>query len=87
MRVPTILILLFVSLARAACAEPLPDAEHRTLESFAETNKTCREWTDGCAICLRHDATFDCSLPGIACQPTALVCKAETPDFAPAPAK
>ena len=30
---------------------------------------SCREWTDGCRICLRLADGPGCSLPGIACTP------------------
>lgn len=57
----------------------IPDRENRTLEQYAVANKTCDEWTDGCAVCLRHgDGTFGCSLPGIACQPAGLACRTWT---------
>lgn len=88
MRITTISISLFLVLVGGAGADTVPDPEHKTLESFADANAACREWTDGCAVCLRHEnGTFDCSLPGIACQPRGLTCRTDKmPDIA-APAK
>ena len=48
-----------------------------TLESFGRDSPSCREWSDGCAVCAKQtDKTFACSLPGIACQPRAVACQA-----------
>ena len=75
------ILLLLAALAPAAADDTSPAAkEKQTLDSYATANKTCLEWTDGCAVCTRADGgTFHCSLPGIACQPTGLSCRKETP--------
>jgi hypothetical protein len=55
---------------------PTLDAkEQASLQSFAAAHPECKEWNDGCATCLRDDA-IHCSTPGIACLPSAIVCKA-----------
>ena len=57
------------------------DKEKQSLEEFADANKTCQEWSDGCAVCARReDGSFHCSLPGISCQPTGLACRKTAPD-------
>ncbi len=59
-----------------ALADERPAATDRMTGSMAEAERTCREWTDGCSVCLRRDdSAFDCSLPGIACQPAPVVCR------------
>lgn len=35
---------------------------------------SCLEWTDGCQVCKRWPEGVACSLPGIACEPSALRC-------------
>jgi hypothetical protein len=62
-----------------APADP-PTREQLSLEGFGAGNPTCLEWNDGCATC-RRDApgAANCSTPGIACQPTELLCKARRP--------
>lgn len=77
----------WVGLAQAmADAQPAqtPKPEVRTLESYGQSDRACREWTDGCAVCRRQkDDAPGCSLPGIACQPTAVACKGALPDSEP----
>ena len=79
---------LWLALCPAALADdaaPTPSAhsptptldplERASLQSFGAANLACKEWTDGCAVCRRDAAEVgQCSTPGIACQPTALVC-------------
>ena len=67
-------VLLGVSwlLTRHEQARPTPTA---TLFSYAKDNPDCTEWTNACQVCTRgDDGEPKCSTPGIACQPTALVC-------------
>jgi hypothetical protein len=50
--------------------------ETLTLQGFGVQNPTCREWSDSCSICLRDEKDAPhCSTPGVACQPTAIVCR------------
>ena len=80
MRFTTISIFILLSIVGGARADGGSDTEHRTLQGFADANPSCREWSDGCAVCLRHDAgNYDCSLPGIACLPRDLTCLADRP--------
>ncbi len=69
------LALLFALIAPAFADEAPPPKEEASLEGFGVANAACREWSDGCAVCKRDDAVH-CSLPGIACQPSQIVCKA-----------
>ena len=62
-----------------APADPLA-REQLSLKGFGAANPTCLEWNDGCATCLRDvSGAAHCSTPGIACQPTELLCKARRP--------
>jgi hypothetical protein len=47
-----------------------------TVFTFGQENADCAEWTNACQICTRddHDAP-QCSTPGIACTPGAMVCR------------
>ncbi|MGY2048847.1 hypothetical protein [Methylobacterium sp. JK268] len=31
------------------------------------SDPTCREWTDGCSVCIRDGDATGCTTPGIAC--------------------
>ena len=75
---------LWASLVGAAAqsAEPASPAaaEQMTLQEFGAKNPACVEWNDACSTCKRDDkGVARCSTPGIACQPTAPVCKAPAP--------
>jgi hypothetical protein len=60
--------------------------EEKAVQAYGSDNETCREWTDGCIICLRGpDRIASCSLPGIACQPHGTACTG--PIESPAPLK
>jgi hypothetical protein len=86
---PRLALLLLLASASPAFAEaPTAKAkELQTLESFGASNKTCAEWSDGCAVCQRRpDGSAACSLPGIACEPTSLACRPVPVDTAPMPA-
>ena len=56
---------------------PFNGKEIATLQDYGLAHAECVEWSDGCAVC-RHDGPSQshCSLPGIACQPVDIVCKA-----------
>ncbi|WP_158812642.1 hypothetical protein [Methylocapsa sp. S129] len=63
------------AVAPPASAPPISN-EAVTLQGFGMQNPLCREWSDGCAICLRDEkGAARCSTPGIACQPTPIVCR------------
>ena len=70
--------------ARPAPAAPVPAAEKQSLDAFASANASCRQWSDGCVICMRQaGAAYACSTPGIACQPSPLACRDPTPNGKP----
>ena len=76
---------------RADPAAPLPPAEKQSLEAFAAAHEACQTWSDGCVVCRRmKESSFGCSTPGIACQPSPLMCQdakeAPKPAEAPVPA-
>jgi hypothetical protein len=50
--------------------EPLPAAV--AVQAYGGKNPDCLEWSDGCVTCARGGK---CSTPGIACQPTEILCK------------
>jgi hypothetical protein len=62
--------------AAAPAADPAPTSDEAfSLQGFGGKNPLCREWSDGCSICLRDEKDSPrCSTPGIACQPVAIVC-------------
>jgi hypothetical protein len=68
-------LLLFALSLPAYADEAPPPKEEASLQSFGAGHPDCKEWSDGCAACKREDAVH-CSLPGIACEPAAIVCKA-----------
>ena len=50
-------------------------AEEASMRGYADADKTCQEWTDGCITCQRSDAGEPvCPNIGIACQPKAITC-------------
>jgi len=52
----------------------------RSLEGYGADHSTCREWSDGCAVCRRDDSgQARCSTPGIACQAGETVCRESKP--------
>jgi hypothetical protein len=56
---------------------PAPaESETLSLQGFGAKNPLCREWGDGCSVCLRDDKdAAHCSTPGVACQPASIVCR------------
>ena len=69
-----------IPLADAPNASPLPPPakEEISIQAWGERNPNCAEWTNSCQVCRRDaDGKMNCSLPGIACQPGAMVCKAK----------
>ena len=69
-----ILRTLFLAALLAGSALADETNEQASLQSFAAAHPDCVEWSDGCAVC-RRDTAMHCSLPGIACQPSAIACK------------
>jgi hypothetical protein len=56
---------------------PKPDltrAEAVSAPAFGVQNPSCVEWTDSCSVCVREKGDIQCSTPGPACLPKALVC-------------
>ena len=52
--------------------------EQLSLQGFGLRSADCLEWGDSCSICQRDAAgVMNCSTPGIACQPQAIVCRRE----------
>lgn len=57
-----------------------PSPEERSLQGFGASAPECLEWSDGCAVCARNDSgVAHCSTPGIACQPSPILCRKEKP--------
>ncbi len=61
--------------------QPPPSATEATpsvdVHRYGDADATCREWGNGCQICLRQDdGAIACSTPGIACLPKPTVCTA-----------
>jgi hypothetical protein len=77
MRILTICLLAGLAFPRIAAADA-PGAGKMPFPgvlAFGDRNPSCREWSDGCVICLRGADGSHCSTPGIACQPGQLRCK------------
>jgi hypothetical protein len=64
------------SIRDAMAAElPIPPRGEVSIQGYADKNKLCQEWTDGCRTCTRPESgDAVCSNPGIACQPKAISC-------------
>lgn len=46
-----------------------------SISSWGLSNPSCAEWTNACEVCSRDaDGKPQCSTPGIACTPKAMVC-------------
>ena len=60
------------------------ETEEKAVQAYGSDNATCREWTDGCIVCLRGaDPVASCSLPGIACQLRPTTCTGQIEPPAP----
>ena len=58
---------------------PKPGAGPASVMTFGRENPGCAEWTNACQICTRDDQNApQCSTPGIACTPGAMVCRVKT---------
>ena len=65
--------------APKALAVPKSAVGPATVFTFAKENPDCAEWTNACQVCTRGgDGAPQCSTPGIACTPGALVCRVKT---------
>jgi len=59
---------------------PAPIQRPASSSPLAPPTATCREWSDGCRVCLRAvGGEVSCSNVGIACVPKAATCTAEAP--------
>ncbi|MGO8801325.1 MAG: hypothetical protein ACLQE9_17010 [Roseiarcus sp.] len=66
-------------IAEPPAAPSPPSPEDVSLQGFASQNPLCREWDDGCSVCLRDEKdAAHCSTPGIACQPEPIRCRRGT---------
>lgn len=55
---------------------PKPALGPMNVISYGQENPDCSEWTNACQICARDDkGAPQCSTPGIACTPGAMVCR------------
>lgn len=51
-------------------------ADQPAVQAYGNVNRSCREWTDGCVVCVKNsEDSPSCSTPGIACQPKDVICK------------
>lgn len=58
-----------------------------TVQGYGARNPDCQEWSDACHTCARDDkGATQCSTPGVACTPGAIVCNAQKPLMPPADA-
>lgn len=59
---------------------PTIQDEVMSVQGFGDRHPECLSWSDSCVVCARGaDDKPHCSTPGIACLPTATLCKAEKP--------
>ena len=74
-RIATLALAAGFCLATAQDTPEIGGRRSDTPEGFADADRSCGEWTDGCTICVRRaNGAAGCSTPGIACQPKALTC-------------
>ena len=82
--VTALALCLLLSLASAgaradepsASPMPKPAAGPATVYTFGRENPDCAEWTDACQVCSRSaKGEMQCSTAGIACVPTAPLCR------------
>jgi hypothetical protein len=57
---------------------PLKTGPAVSVQGYAKQNPGCREWTNGCILCVIDDGRAQCSTPGIACVPAGITCKRMT---------
>lgn len=73
-----IALLLLLAAAPAGAQDTPPKPEQApaeaSIQSYADREKNCMEWNDGCRTCRRDGATVSCSNIGIACQPSPIAC-------------
>jgi hypothetical protein len=77
MRICAFLALASLAFPELAAADA-PRAEKMPVApvlAFGDRNPACREWSDGCVVCVKTAAGKSCSTPGIACQPGEIRCK------------
>lgn len=59
---------------------PKPGAAPMNVMTYGKENSDCAEWTNSCQVCTRDDQDApQCSTPGIACTPGAMVCRVKKP--------
>lgn len=63
---------------RATADEPAVQ-NGKPVPAFGQDNPSCREWTDGCQVCVQgKNGSPICSTPGIACVPGSVACVKST---------
>jgi hypothetical protein len=73
--IKTVLLLGGLVFVNARLASALA-TEQPAVQAYGDVDRSCREWTDGCVICVKTtEAPPSCSTPGIACQPQGVICK------------
>lgn len=61
--------------ADAFRTQPLKAGSPVSVQGYGQQNPACREWTNGCVLCLSEGGRAQCSTPGIACVPAGITCK------------
>ncbi|WP_156898139.1 hypothetical protein [Methylocapsa acidiphila] len=72
------LVFAVVALAGASASADESSAEPRSaiMQAYGEHDADCLEWTDFCATCRRLESGEPaCSTPGVACEPSEIVCR------------
>jgi hypothetical protein len=60
---------------RADTPPTVPESGQKPTQAYGADHASCRQWTDGCLVCARHeDGSAACSMVGTACLPAAVVC-------------
>jgi hypothetical protein len=71
-------VLTLAASARAdeQSAPKMPAPERAvSMPAYADADPKCLEWTNACSVCARNEARApQCSTPGPACLPKAIVC-------------
>ncbi len=73
-------LTVFAALQAPALADAFRTPRLKTgpavsVQGYAQQNPSCREWTNGCVLCVADDGRAQCSTPGIACVPAGITCK------------
>ena len=81
---PFLTFIMLIAPLKASAADLPPHRIVPSVQSYGDSNKSCKSWTDGCVTCKRDEKVeLACSNIGIACQPEGVRCLDSTKTTAP----